>query len=98
VLEIAARRPEIGELVGNEWVRLVVVDPDDGSTWIYRGTASGSFERWITDGIEVPIVSRSQDWYRGKTDHLKPARVVSRAESVPIDPRLTLREVDAHEP
>lgn len=86
-LAIAARRPEVGELVGNEWVRLILVDPRDGSTWVFR---RGDFERWTSDGAEVPVVGRSQDWYRGKSDHLKPARILPRADGTRLDVRVTI--------
>lgn len=86
-LAIAARRPEVGELVNNEWVRLIVIDPRDQTTWIYQG---GQFERWTSDGVEVPVVGRSQDWYRGTSDHLKPARIVPRADGARIDGRFTI--------
>jgi uncharacterized protein YbcC (UPF0753/DUF2309 family) len=89
LLAIAARRPEIGELVRNEWVRLIALDPDDGGIWVWD---SGRFEPWTPDGAEVPTVGRSQDWYRGRTDHLKPARIALRAEGVLRDARLTIGE------
>jgi uncharacterized protein YbcC (UPF0753/DUF2309 family) len=87
VLAIGVRRPEVGQLVEKEWVRLIVVDPRDTSIWIYT---QGRFEPWTSDGSAVPIVSRSQDWYRGKSDHLKPARIVPSADGARPDLRLTI--------
>jgi uncharacterized protein YbcC (UPF0753/DUF2309 family) len=87
VLAVALRRPEVGQLIDNEWVRLVVLDPRDGTIWVKNGA---SFVRWISDGAAVPIVSGSQDWYRGKSDHLTPARIVSSADGAKRNMRLTI--------
>jgi uncharacterized protein YbcC (UPF0753/DUF2309 family) len=87
ILAITARRPEVAQLIDNEWLRLVVIDPHDGTTWVRR---AGEFERWTTDGAVVPVVARSQDWYRGKSGHLGPARIVPHADGARTDVRLTI--------
>lgn len=79
ILALALRRPELAQLFDNEWVCLIVVDPETGASWLYQG---GELVRWQNDGLEVPVVARSQDWYRGKSGHLSPARIVPEADAV----------------
>ncbi len=73
LLAIAERQAEVKELVVNEWVQLVSLDPETGA--MRRFTARG-FEAW--DGGDEPATPRTPDWrswYRGKIDFLPPAIV-----------------------
>src|SRR5262249_51120167 len=92
ITAILERRVELATLVENEWVRLTVLDPQDHSTWLYR---RGQFEPWLSDAREVPVVARSLDWYRGKSDNLPPARIVPRADTPRRDVRASIGD-DAH--
>ncbi len=72
LLEIAERQAEVKELVVNEWVQLVSLDP--GSGVMKRFTARGGFETW--SGADEPPTPRTSDWrawYRGTIDFVPPA-------------------------
>jgi hypothetical protein len=68
LLEIAARQPEVRELVVNEWVQLVAADPESGALWRFQ---RGAFRRYLP-GPPPPGASSSEAWYRGRQGHLAP--------------------------
>jgi hypothetical protein len=51
---------------------MAVIDPDCGQAYVYR---DGGFERFDEEEGDLPVVTRSVDWYRGKMDHLPIARI-----------------------
>lgn len=73
-----AKNPPLEELLGNEWVRLVAIDPDTGAQSTL--TADGFVP---LDGpvVAVPEAPTSRDWFRGKTDFLGPALITLPAEA-----------------
>jgi uncharacterized protein YbcC (UPF0753/DUF2309 family) len=76
VAAIVERAPDVAELVKNEWVVLVVVDPET------RALSCWSTEQAAVVPLEVPAavlptVARSVDWYEGKAELLPPARIVT---------------------
>jgi len=81
VVEAAAERlirvihanPLLKEFVENSWIRLSVVNPDDGQIQVYRG--HGEWEDLEGDEEPLPIAASSRDYYMGKREHLPVARI-----------------------
>ncbi len=71
-----SRIPHLNSFVKNHWIRLVTMDPETKQFFVYRGN---TFEPYHAEGVQVPIVKRSRDWYEGKMDHL-PVAVIERDE------------------
>jgi uncharacterized protein YbcC (UPF0753/DUF2309 family) len=69
---VVGRQPEVRDLVVNEWVQVVSVDPETGAMAVFRG---GAFHPWIPDEAALPTVARSVDWYGAHRAHLGPALV-----------------------
>jgi uncharacterized protein YbcC (UPF0753/DUF2309 family) len=71
--DILARQPVLRTLVDNGWVRVALVDPDDGTT---RNYVPGiGLVDWHSRNHELPVVLDSAAWYRGTLDFLPPARI-----------------------
>ncbi|MBM7114527.1 YbcC family protein [Archangium primigenium] len=71
---IYERQPLLRELIGNQWVQLVSVDPTTGAQ--QRFTPRG-FEPVIPPAGPLPVVASSPEWYRGQRDFLPPALIDS---------------------
>lgn len=73
--EIYGRQPGIQQLLDNEWVLLIVHDPDTEE--LLRFVPGVGFEKWDDSHLtEIPQVDESYDWYRGKYQcFLPPARI-----------------------
>jgi hypothetical protein len=69
---IYARQPMLRELIGNEWVQLVSVDPKTGEQ--QRFTPRG-FQPLTPPSALLPVVASSPEWYRGHRDFLPPALI-----------------------
>ncbi|MET0402480.1 MAG: DUF2309 domain-containing protein, partial [Cystobacter sp.] len=69
---IYERQPILRELIGNEWVQLVSVDPVTGEQM--RFTPRG-FQPVIPPSAPLPVVASSPEWYRGQRDFLPPALI-----------------------
>ncbi|QRK04384.1 DUF2309 domain-containing protein [Archangium violaceum] len=69
---IYERQPILRELIGNEWVQLVSVDPVTGEQ--QRFTPRG-FQPVTPPRKPLPVVAASPDWYRGHRDFLPPALI-----------------------
>jgi hypothetical protein len=72
LLRAARRNALMTEFLENRWIRMAVIDPDCGQAYVYR---DGGFERFDEEEGDLPVVTRSVDWYRGKMDHLPIARI-----------------------
>ena len=70
LLQVASRQAEVRELVVNEWVQLVSVDPETGQMQEFR---DGGFVTYTPDGTGIPQVERSIEWHGNARDHLAPA-------------------------
>ncbi|OJT24882.1 hypothetical protein BO221_10810 [Archangium sp. Cb G35] len=70
---IYERQASIRELVGNEWVQLVSVDPETGV--MTRFTPKGGFRPVALPSTKLPVVAHSTDWYQGHRDFLPPALI-----------------------
>lgn len=75
VMEAVRRSREVTELVENRWIRLVAIDPAEGSIHVYR---EGVFEP-LRETVQLPETASSVDWFRGKLEHLPMARVTATA-------------------
>lgn len=75
VMDAVRRSPVVTELVENRWIRLAAMNPADGAIHVYR---AGIFEP-LREGMELPEIESSVDWYRGKLEHLPIARVTATA-------------------
>jgi uncharacterized protein YbcC (UPF0753/DUF2309 family) len=69
--EIYQRQPVIQELVGNRWIQLAAVDPENGDISFF--VAGKGFVPWQGAQQELAKVEHSVDHYRGQRDHLPPA-------------------------
>jgi uncharacterized protein YbcC (UPF0753/DUF2309 family) len=69
--EIYQRQPVIQELVGNRWIQLAAVDPENGDISFF--VAGKGFVPWQGTQQDLAKVKHSVDHYRGQRDHLPPA-------------------------
>ena len=69
--EIYQRQPVIQELVGNRWIQLGAVDPENGDISFF--VAGKGFIPWQGAHQDLAKVKHSIDHYRGQRDHLPPA-------------------------
>ncbi|MCU7843006.1 MAG: DUF2309 domain-containing protein [Candidatus Thiodiazotropha sp. (ex Monitilora ramsayi)] len=67
---IYQRQPPLQELVGNGWVQLTAMDPDDGTIHLFK--PDKGWVRWQADQKPLPQVDRSPDWYLGYDGPLAP--------------------------
>ncbi|MBA3311219.1 MAG: DUF2309 family protein, partial [Nocardioidaceae bacterium] len=72
---IYGRQPAIAELLDNEWVQLVAMDPDNGR--FTRFVAGEGFVPWDEHVPDLPVVASSHEYYRGREGFLPPALIVS---------------------
>ena len=70
--QLLSRLPVIGRLVHNEWVYLVVLDPDSAGLHFYH---KGQFHPYQPTERHLPHASSSVAWYRGWREHLEFARI-----------------------
>jgi len=72
LLGVAAKNAEVRELVTRGWVRTVSIDPDTGEIHVF---GPDGFARYEPEKRPLPEVTRWDQWYTGKLDHLGPARL-----------------------
>jgi len=72
LLQVASRQAEVRELVVNEWVQLVSLDPASGEMQVFE---QGGFVPYVPTRQSFPLVSCSQDWHGGAREHLTPALI-----------------------
>jgi uncharacterized protein YbcC (UPF0753/DUF2309 family) len=73
LLAVAARQPGVLELVKNEWIQLVSVDPTTGRMQRFH---DGAFHDCRVDADPLPMVRRSVDWHGACRDFVAPALVL----------------------
>ncbi len=78
LLHVAGRKPEVLELVGNEWVRLVSLDPETRAMHVFE---DGAFVRYEPDSIALPVHHRSEESYAGRMGSLPPAKITPQRSS-----------------
>jgi uncharacterized protein YbcC (UPF0753/DUF2309 family) len=74
--EIYGNQPAIAELLDNEWVHLVSVDPIDGHFELF--VPGKGFVPWEGEPAKLPLVANSFDYYNGRTGFLPPVRIESK--------------------
>lgn len=72
---IYERQPAVRELVGNAWVQLAALDPDDGSIQLFRPAVG--WLSWHAPAEPVRKVARSPECYLGRSGPVPPALVVA---------------------
>ena len=79
--EIYGRQPGIQQLLDNEWVLLIVHDPETGD--LLRFIPGVGFEKWDDSALqEIPEVDESYAWFKGKHEcFLPPARITEPTKS-----------------
>jgi uncharacterized protein YbcC (UPF0753/DUF2309 family) len=71
---ILERQPVLAGLIGNAWVRVVVVEPETGE--FAEFVPGQGFTAWrARPQVAPPVVPSSAAWYRGHHDFLAPAIV-----------------------
>ena len=75
--EIYGNQPAIAELLDNEWVHLVSLDPTDGHFELF--VPGRGFVVWEGEPAQLPRVESSFAYYDGRTGFLPPARIESEA-------------------
>src|SRR5262245_18983547 len=73
--DILTRQAAVAELVLNEWVRVTAIHPETREMWTFD--ARFGFRKYEPTPVELPVVSRAEDWCAGRVECLKPARVVT---------------------
>jgi uncharacterized protein YbcC (UPF0753/DUF2309 family) len=74
LLRVASRQAEVAELVVNEWVQLVALDPDSGALQVFH---KGGFHPYVPAATVLPEVERSIDWHGATRAFVPPARVLA---------------------
>jgi len=82
---IYGSQPAIAELLDNEWVHLVAMDPQAGT--FTRFVAGEGFVPWEEHDPNLPAVETSHEYYRGKEGFLPPALIGTRPPRSPTSPR-----------
>jgi uncharacterized protein YbcC (UPF0753/DUF2309 family) len=78
LLQVAKNKPEVAELVGNGWVRLVSLDPETHELQVFE---DGAFVHYDPDSIALPVHHRSEESYVGRTGSIPPAKIAPRRAS-----------------
>jgi hypothetical protein len=76
---IMEKNAEVDELIRNEWVRLVSVDPDTGV--FCRFERGRGFVAFKPEKRALPRVSSWQEWYGGHLELMGPAVLGAHASS-----------------
>jgi uncharacterized protein YbcC (UPF0753/DUF2309 family) len=71
--QIYQRHPPIQELVGNEWIQLVSLNPNNGDIALFH--PQQGWLPWQTDQKPLSKVSHSAAWYLGFSEPLQPALI-----------------------
>ncbi len=72
LLQIAGRQAEVRELVVNEWIQLVSLDPSSGRMQRFH---AGAFVPYSPDERPLPRAARSSDWCASSREFLGPAAI-----------------------
>lgn len=78
--KIYARQPALQELIGNGWLILIALDPDNGELHLFD--RARGFVAWQADESRaMPSARDSMDWYRGSVTPLPPALIEKGVEA-----------------
>ncbi len=67
LLKIASERPTVGQLVTNEWIQLVAMNPEHGQLSVYE---NGVFIPYKEEHIQIGIKSSSKEHSQKSRGHL----------------------------
>jgi uncharacterized protein YbcC (UPF0753/DUF2309 family) len=81
LLEIAGRQAEVRELVVNEWVQLVSLDPTTGHMQRFH---NGGFHDCRIDNTPLQSVNRSVEWHGLSREYVSPALVLDGLDLQPL--------------
>ena len=81
LLEIAGRQAEVRELVVNEWVQLVSLDPTTGHMQRFH---NGAFHDCRIDNTPLQSVNRSVEWHGLSREYVSPALVLDGLDLRPL--------------
>jgi hypothetical protein len=70
--KILHHRPGLRSLIERGWIQVVAWSPHSPDLWTL---GSNGFEAYQPESNSLPVVESSQDYYRGRRDHLSPVRV-----------------------
>jgi hypothetical protein len=73
---VLAREPRLLRLADNRWIQLATLSPSGSDIHVREGAG---FSIYTAEKDTLESFPTSADWYRGKMDHLRPARIVSSA-------------------
>lgn len=76
---IYQRQPAVQELVKNEWLQLVAIDPDTDE--MHRFLVGTGWVKWRPEGPDLPRVRCSTDWVRGQREPLPPVLIEQAVEA-----------------
>jgi uncharacterized protein YbcC (UPF0753/DUF2309 family) len=76
--KIYGRQPLIQTLLNNEWLHLIVAEPDTGELVIFDG-GQRTFVTWDKQVTPLEVKDNSWDCYRGRTDFIDPCAVMQPA-------------------
>lgn len=83
LLSVAGRQAEVAELVVNQWVQLVSMDPETGALAVFQ---DGSFVPYDPQPTLLPVVERSRDWHMRTRAFVPPALVRSALPETVVGP------------
>jgi uncharacterized protein YbcC (UPF0753/DUF2309 family) len=83
LLAVAGRQAEVAELVVNQWVQLVSMDPDTGALAVFQ---DGAFVPYDPRPTLLPVVERSRDWHMRTRAFVPPALVRSALPETVVGP------------
>ena len=83
LLAVAGRQAEVAELVVNEWVQLVSVDPVTGAMAVFE---NGAFVPYEPSPTLLPVVDRSPEWHLRTRAHVTAALVRSALPETAVGP------------
>ena len=75
VQKAAQATPAVWRLVKNEWLTIATLDPKSRELHLLDG---GHFVPYSSDRRELPVFASSEERFRGRRDHLAPARIEAR--------------------
>ncbi|PWU12637.1 MAG: DUF2309 domain-containing protein [Terriglobia bacterium] len=76
LMKVVNNNPMLKQLVENRWIRLATIDPVSGAVQVRR---DGGFEEFDGSVDRLPVALSSEEWYRGKLEHLPMAWIQAAA-------------------
>jgi len=80
---IYERQPPLRELIGNAWIQLATLDPDDGQIMLFE--PGRGFVPREARVHEIPTRTGSTEWYAGHSQPLSPALIRPDSTTSPRD-------------